>query len=40
MVVIFYGTGENAMENGAVYLKKGEGRSMKAGCPWVYDNEL
>lgn len=28
------------MENGAVYLKKGEGRSMKAGGPWVYDNEV
>ena len=40
MVVIFYGTGENSRENGAVYLKKGEGRSMKAGGPWVYDNEV
>ena len=28
------------MENGAVYLKKGEGRSMKAGGPWLYDNEV
>ena len=28
------------MENGAMYLKKGEGRSMKAGGPWVYDNEV
>ena len=28
------------MENGAVYLKKGEGRSMKAGGPWVYDLSL
>ena len=28
------------MENGGVYLKKGEGRSMKAGGPWVYDNEV
>ncbi len=28
------------MENGAVYLKKGEGHNMKAGGPWVYDNEV
>ena len=28
------------MENGGVYLKKGEGRSMKAGGPWVYDTEV
>ena len=21
-------------------LKKGEGRSLKAGGPWVYDNEI
>lgn len=28
------------MENGGVYLKKGEGRCMKAGGPWVYDNEV
>ena len=24
----------------AVVLKKGEGRSLKAGGPWVYDNEI
>ena len=23
-----------------VTLKKGEGRSLKAGGPWVYDNEI
>lgn len=28
------------MENGAVILKKGEGRTMKAGGPWIYDNEV
>ncbi|MDE7326198.1 MAG: rRNA large subunit methyltransferase I, partial [Lachnospiraceae bacterium] len=24
----------------AVVLKKGEGRSLKAGGPWIYDNEI
>ena len=28
------------MVNGAVYLKKGEGRTLKAGGPWIYDNEV
>lgn len=28
------------MVNGAVFLKKGEGRTMKAGGPWIYDNEV
>ena len=28
------------MEQAAVRLKKGEGRSFKAGGPWIYDNEI
>ena len=28
------------MLNGIVTLKKGEGRSLKAGGPWIYDNEV
>ena len=28
------------MSNAVVTLKKGEGRSLKAGGPWVYDNEI
>ena len=28
------------MELAAVRLKKGEGRSFKAGGPWIYDNEI
>lgn len=28
------------MSNAIVTLKKGEGRSLKAGGPWVYDNEI
>lgn len=28
------------MSNGIVTLKKGAGRSLKAGGPWIYDNEV
>ena len=28
------------MANAAVILKKGEGRTLKAGGLWVYDNEI
>ncbi|MCH5324902.1 MAG: class I SAM-dependent rRNA methyltransferase [Eubacterium sp.] len=28
------------MEDKYIILKKGEGRSMKAGGPWIYDNEI
>ena len=28
------------MENGIVTLKIGEGRALKAGGPWIYDNEV
>ena len=28
------------MSNAVVTLKKGEGRTLKAGGPWVYDNEV
>ena len=28
------------METATVKLKKGEGRSLKAGGPWIYDNEI
>ena len=28
------------MGNGVLTLKKGEGRSLKAGGPWIYDNEV
>lgn len=28
------------MSNAIVTLKKGEGRSLKAGGPWIYDNEV
>lgn len=28
------------MTNGSVILKKGAGRSLKAGGPWIYDNEI
>lgn len=28
------------MENAVVVLKKGEGRTIKAGGPWIYDNEI
>lgn len=28
------------MANAVVTLKKGEGRSLKAGGPWIYDNEI
>ncbi len=28
------------MGTGVVTLKKGEGRSLKAGGPWIYDNEV
>ena len=28
------------MGNGILTLKKGEGRSLKAGGPWIYDNEV
>ena len=32
--------GKNKMENVRVILKKGEGRTLKAGGMWVYDNEI
>jgi len=32
--------GKNKMENAKVILKKGEGRTLKAGGMWVYDNEI
>ena len=32
--------GENRMGNAVAILKKGEGRSLKAGGPWIYDNEI
>ncbi len=32
--------GKNKMENARVILKKGEGRTLKAGGMWVYDNEI
>ena len=28
------------MSNAIVTLKKGEGRALKAGGPWIYDNEI
>ena len=28
------------MANAIVTLKKGEGRYLKAGGPWIYDNEI
>ena len=28
------------MENAVVTLKKGEGRALKSGGMWVYDNEI
>lgn len=28
------------MKNAVITLKKGEGRALKAGGPWVYDNEI
>ena len=28
------------MTNGTVILKKGEGRALSAGGPWIYDNEI
>ena len=28
------------MEAATVTLKKGEGRSLKAGGAWIYDNEI
>lgn len=28
------------MSSAVVVLKKGEGRSLKAGGPWIYDNEV
>ena len=28
------------MEQAAVILKKGEGRTLKAGGAWIFDNEL
>ena len=28
------------MANAIVTLKKGEGRYLKAGGPWIYDNEV
>ena len=28
------------MEQAAIRLKRGEGRSFKAGGPWIYDNEI
>ena len=28
------------MSETTVVLKKGEGRSLKAGGPWIYDNEI
>ena len=28
------------MSQAIVTLKKGEGRSLKAGGPWIYDNEV
>ncbi|MCI9203694.1 MAG: hypothetical protein HFI97_08280, partial [Lachnospiraceae bacterium] len=28
------------MENAIVTLKKGEGRTVKAGGMWIYDNEI
>ena len=28
------------MTTASVKLKKGEGRSLKAGCAWIYDNEI
>ena len=31
---------ENAMPNAVVTLKKGAGRTLKQGGPWIYDNEI
>ena len=28
------------MEQAAVILKKGEGRTLKAGGAWIFDNEI
>ena len=28
------------MESAVVRIKKGEGRSLKAGGMWIYDNEI
>ena len=28
------------MTDGIIRLKRGEGRSFKAGGPWIYDNEI
>ena len=33
-------TGDERMSNAIVTLKKGEGRALKAGGPWIYDNEI
>lgn len=33
-------TGDERMSNAVVTLKKGEGRALKAGGPWIYDNEI
>lgn len=38
-------TGRNRMEDlfsvcGKIRLRKGEGRTLKAGGAWVYDNEI
>ena len=40
-----YLTGRNRMEDlfsvcGKIRLRKGEGRTLKAGGAWVYDNEI
>ena len=32
--------GRKTMENAIVTLKKGEGRALKQGGPWIYDNEV
>ena len=28
------------MNSAVVKIKKGQGRSLKAGGPWIYDNEI
>ena len=31
---------DKEMEQAKAILKKGQGRSLKAGCAWIYDNEI
>ena len=31
---------QNLVSSAVVYLKKGAGRSLKAGGQWIYDNEI